>query len=249
MRTRPPRGAGATRAAGTGDSVTETMTDAFDVPPPTPRLGVAVHVESELLRLGLETMLPRLGSVAEAASFTDPASLHEALGGGRFPILVVSGANGPRWSPDPAALGRAGVRTLALLDSADVAPDRPGGPARVPAADGYLLREDLTARALDRALCQLAAGEMPMPLRLGRRLLSHADDAARSGHARAVRLTAREREVLVHLVAGLSNKQIARRLRISEHGVKRLVSSVLLKLGAANRTAAVVTAIKLGLIE
>ncbi|MFG3254683.1 LuxR C-terminal-related transcriptional regulator [Streptomyces sp. NPDC048172] len=208
-----------------------------------PRLRVAVHIETELLRLGVEAMLPRLGSVAESASYTDPAALREALADGRFQILVLSGA--PGTAPDPAALRRAGVRTLVLLDSADVPADVPvdgpgAGPSLVPAADGYLLREDLTARALDRALCQLAAGEMPMPLHLGRRLLSH---------AQAVRLTAREKEVLTHLVAGLSNKQIARGLRISEHGVKRLVSSVLLKLGAANRTAAVVTAIKLGLIE
>lgn len=116
-------------------------------------------------------------------------------------------------------------------------------------ADGYLLREDLTAGALDRALAQLAADEMPMPLSLGRQLLSYAGESAHSLPPRVVKLTSREHDVLVQLVAGLSNKQIARHLRISEHGVKRLVSSVLLKLGAANRTAAVVTAIKLGLID
>jgi DNA-binding CsgD family transcriptional regulator len=49
--------------------------------------------------------------------------------------------------------------------------------------------------------------------------------------------------VLKLLVAGLSNKQIARQLDISPHGVKRLVSNVLAKLGCSNRTLAVALAI------
>jgi DNA-binding NarL/FixJ family response regulator len=65
----------------------------------------------------------------------------------------------------------------------------------------------------------------------------------------SARLTFREQETLTHLAHGLSNRQIATRMRISEHGAKRLVSSLLLKLGATNRTAAVVTAIKYGLVE
>lgn len=62
-------------------------------------------------------------------------------------------------------------------------------------------------------------------------------------------LTGREDEVVRLLAQGLSNKQIARRLGISSHGVKRIVASLLLKLGAPNRTAAVVTALQTGLIS
>jgi two-component system nitrate/nitrite response regulator NarL len=72
---------------------------------------------------------------------------------------------------------------------------------------------------------------------------------AQSGNLRPVSLTARENETLALLAEGLSNKQIARRLRISEHGVKRLVGSLLLKLGSPNRTTAVVTAMKFGIID
>ncbi|WP_431981308.1 LuxR C-terminal-related transcriptional regulator [Streptomyces qinglanensis] len=210
------------------------------------RLAVAVHVEAELLRLGLRAMLPGLAPVGHAEEFTHPAALEQALAGNGFHVLILSSS-----THASASLGRLrhthpGLRTLLLLDPADAVSD--SALARLP-ADGYLLREELTAAALERALAQLAADEMPMPLRLGRRLLSQAGESAHLLPARRVRLTAREYDVLAHLVAGLSNKQIARRLRISEHGVKRLVSSVLLKLGAANRTAAVVTAIKLGLID
>lgn len=61
-------------------------------------------------------------------------------------------------------------------------------------------------------------------------------------------LTAREREVLEMLARGLGNKEIAGRLKISEHTVKFHVASILGKLGAATRTEAVSVALRQGLI-
>lgn len=61
-------------------------------------------------------------------------------------------------------------------------------------------------------------------------------------------LTSREREVLLLLADGLSNKVIADRLGISDHTVKFHVASILGKLGASSRTEAVTSAIRLGLI-
>ncbi len=51
-------------------------------------------------------------------------------------------------------------------------------------------------------------------------------------------LTAREKDVLVQLGKGLSNEEIARKLFISEHTVKKHVSSILAKLGLGHRTQA-----------
>ncbi len=65
----------------------------------------------------------------------------------------------------------------------------------------------------------------------------------------AERLTAREREVIGLLAAGLSNKDIARQLGISEHTAKFHVNSILQKFGAQKRVEAVVRAARLGLIE
>jgi DNA-binding NarL/FixJ family response regulator len=62
-------------------------------------------------------------------------------------------------------------------------------------------------------------------------------------------LTARELEVLELLSAGLPNKQIARKLRISEHTVKFHISSIYTKLGAASRTEAVSPGARRGLIS
>ncbi len=57
-------------------------------------------------------------------------------------------------------------------------------------------------------------------------------------------LTRREREVLGQLAEGRSNREIARSLRVSEKTVKTHVSSVLAKLGVADRTQAALLAVR-----
>jgi DNA-binding NarL/FixJ family response regulator len=69
-----------------------------------------------------------------------------------------------------------------------------------------------------------------------------------SGSAEAEALTARERDVLSMLAAGLNNRAIAARLGISEHTAKFHVSQILAKLGAGTRAAAVSIAMRRGLI-
>ena len=61
-------------------------------------------------------------------------------------------------------------------------------------------------------------------------------------------LSARELEVLRHLAEGLSNKEIARAIGVSEHTAKFHVNAILGKLGAQSRTEAVVKATRAGLI-
>lgn len=51
------------------------------------------------------------------------------------------------------------------------------------------------------------------------------------------------------LAEGLANKEIARRLKISEHTVKFHIGSILGKLSASSRTEAVTIGIRLGLIN
>jgi two-component system nitrate/nitrite response regulator NarL len=64
----------------------------------------------------------------------------------------------------------------------------------------------------------------------------------------AERLTAREREVLALLALGITNKNIAERLAVSVHTIKFHVNSILAKLNADSRTAAVATAVRRGLV-
>ncbi|HEV2912930.1 MAG TPA: response regulator transcription factor [Pyrinomonadaceae bacterium] len=61
-------------------------------------------------------------------------------------------------------------------------------------------------------------------------------------------LTPREREVLEMLASGLSNKEIAWRMKISEHTVKFHVASIFAKLDVSTRTEAVMQGIRKGLV-
>lgn len=62
----------------------------------------------------------------------------------------------------------------------------------------------------------------------------------------SVRLSAREREVLALVAAGISNKGIARELQVSPNTVKFHIATILAKLDAATRAEAVVAALRRG---
>jgi DNA-binding NarL/FixJ family response regulator len=61
-------------------------------------------------------------------------------------------------------------------------------------------------------------------------------------------LTSREHDVLEQMAAGLSNRQIADVLGISEHTVKFHVSAILGKLGVSSRSAAIRHGLRQGLV-
>ena len=71
-----------------------------------------------------------------------------------------------------------------------------------------------------------------------------ADDALQSNNQF---LTGREHDVLSGLLAGYSNKEIARNLNLGEVMIKHHLNSLRSKLGARNRTHAVCRAIELGI--
>jgi NarL family two-component system response regulator LiaR len=111
-------------------------------------------------------------------------------------------------------------------------------------ARGYLLK-DVEPDALAGAIRDVHRGLPALHPEVAVHLMRRGADPA--GQA-AVPLTPREREVLQLVVEGFANKQIARRLGIAEKTVKTHVSSILQKLGVADRTAAAVLAIRQGLV-
>ena len=62
------------------------------------------------------------------------------------------------------------------------------------------------------------------------------------------KLTPREREILAQLAAGLSNKEIARKLDVAESTVKIHLQSILKKLGLSNRVQAAIYAVGHGIL-
>jgi DNA-binding NarL/FixJ family response regulator len=109
-------------------------------------------------------------------------------------------------------------------------------------AVGYIPKS-ATAAEIRAALAALLAGRTwtPMPVELRRR----AEDPDAQLAPRLARLTPQQGRVLMMLSEGLANKQIAHALDVSEATVKAHVSAVLQKLGADNRTQAVVLARRL----
>jgi len=105
-------------------------------------------------------------------------------------------------------------------------------------------------RLLARHLMLGQAGEFK-PLQrsaLQLQLMPDAPDAA-GQTSLSVPLSARERDILLLLAEGLTNKAIAERLFITTETVKSHVSSILIKLNADNRTQAVVVAMRIGLLR
>ena len=62
-------------------------------------------------------------------------------------------------------------------------------------------------------------------------------------------LTPRQRDILASMIRGLTDRDIARQLGIRQDGVNDHVSAILQKLGAANRTEAVVIALRKHLLK
>jgi DNA-binding NarL/FixJ family response regulator len=99
------------------------------------------------------------------------------------------------------------------------------------------------------ALSAVTAGEVVLGSAVAPQLLSFfasADPVGRSA-VPFPQLTDREREILDQVAAGLTNRAIAARLCISEKTVRNYLSSVLAKLPADDRSAAIVKARKSGL--
>jgi DNA-binding NarL/FixJ family response regulator len=111
-------------------------------------------------------------------------------------------------------------------------------------AVGYLLK-DAEPEDVIRAVRDAVAGDVPVSPRAARALLPQ---NRRPGRAQTDALSAREREVLSLVAAGLPNKSIARRLDISEKTVKAHLTRVFAVLGVSDRTSAALWAQRHGVV-
>ncbi|WP_121827931.1 response regulator transcription factor [Streptomyces sp. S1] len=121
-------------------------------------------------------------------------------------------------------------------------------------ASGFLLKDSGPERLL-AAVAAVAGGDHLFAPSVTRRLVeafahraAPAEEAVRSGATALDALTGREREVLRLTGKGLSNRQIAGDLHISEATVKTHLNRAMGKLGLASRAQAVVVAYESGLV-
>lgn len=107
-------------------------------------------------------------------------------------------------------------------------------------ADGYLLKDSPSELVVD-AIRTIAKGESVIHPSMTKKLLSfHQKDRKPEEN----QLTDREREVLLCLVEGLTNKEIAKKLYISETTVKIHVSKIFKKLEVKSRSQAIIYAVQ-----
>jgi DNA-binding NarL/FixJ family response regulator len=125
-------------------------------------------------------------------------------------------------------------------------------PAIRAGADGYLLK-DAGPGALEEAIRAVHRGQPMLAPEAQAVVMARVQGEPVPGppadHPDLERLTAREREVLAGLGRGLSNRQLAAELYVSEKTVKTHVSSLLAKLRLTDRTQAALFAVRTGVVD
>ena len=222
--------------------------------PPTP-IRVAISDDHPVVRQGLRSFLEAQGFVVvgEAADGDEAVRLVERTEPDvLLTDVVMPGVDGIEAIRRLRAAGSTvGILVLTSFSGADQVI-----PAIQAGADGYMLK-DAGPAALDGAIRAVHRGEPLLAPEAAAVVMAKVADAAgptgRAGagpvHPEVERLTAREREVLAGLGRGLSNRQLAAELYVSEKTVKTHVSNLLAKLRLADRTQAALFAVRVGLAD
>jgi RNA polymerase sigma factor (sigma-70 family) len=230
------------------------------------KIRVLLADDQDIIRTGLTIILnhqPDLEVVGQAADGVEAVEFAKHL----QPDVILMDIKMPRLNGIQAtrqimaALPRTQIIILTTYDTDDWVFDgiRAG-------AVGYLLK-DASGDHLAEAVRGAVRGESQMDPTVARKVLrefqqvtaarrpatepfapSQAASSARKEEP-LEKLTDREEEILKLLAAGLSNKEIAQKLALSEGTVKNHISAILAKLHANDRTQAVLTALKRGLVD
>lgn len=116
-------------------------------------------------------------------------------------------------------------------------------------AVGYLYK-DVSVDELANAIRRAHAGNsVLLAPQAAEALLDLIDAPSRTAEPSHPELSGREREVLALLVEGLTNRQIAHRLHVSESTAKQYVRGILSKLQVSSRTEAVAMAVQHNLLD
>ena len=209
----------------------------------TPRIRVLIVDDHAVVRRGLRAFLDLQADVEVVGEAADGTTAEE-MAANLHPDVVLM---------DLVMPGTDGIATIRQLREAREKPavlvltsfldDVHVFAALQAGAAGYLLK-DVQPDELVRAIRQVHQGESALHPKVAARLVQHTAQPA--GFAD---FTPRERDVLRLLAEGFANKEIARRLSLSEKTVKTHVSNILQKLGVADRTQAALLAVRRGLVQ
>lgn len=218
--------------------------------------------DQQIVRQGLATILkyaPEIEVVGQASDGKEAVIMARDL----LPDVVLMDLKMPRLGGIPATrricaeLPDTHVIILTTFDTDDLVFEGIKAGAR-----GYLLK-DTSGETLVEAIRGVMRGESQLDPSVARKVLSEfqrmasqpPSHPAKMTEANAVAadeiepLTPREEEVLHLLAEGRSNREIGLRLHLTEGTVKNYVSTIIAKLQANDRTHAVVTALRHGLVD
>jgi len=211
-------------------------------------LRLVIADDQAMIRSGLALVLSSEADLEVVAECGDGRALVRAtaelrpdlvLTDVRMPVLDgIDAAREIRSAPEPPP-----ILALTTFDDDDVL-----WPMLAAGVGGFVLK-DSPAESLVAAVRTVAAGGRWIDPRVLPRVVDRAvahPVAAPAGTRALARLTPREREVLDLVCQGASNAEIAASLRTTERTVKSQVSSVLQKLGARDRAAAIIVAYEAG---
>ena len=207
--------------------------------------------DQELVRTGFRMVLgaqPDIEVVGEAA---DGLAAVEALRAVEADVVLMD-VRMPRMDGVEAArviCAAPGGPKVLILTTFDL--DEYAFAAIKAGAAGFLLK-DVPPAELISAIRSVHSGDAVVAPSTTRRLLDRFAVLLPEGDARREDsgvLTAREREVMVHVARGLSNSEIAARLHLAEATVKTHLGRILAKLGLRDRAQVVVYAYETGVVS
>ncbi len=213
-----------------------SLLDVIDVTDSQTQISVLIVDDHQVVRIGLQQLLELDGGVTVVGVAGDGTQAIAMVAKHR-PDLVLMDISMPVMDGIEATR-----RIKALQPSACVVVlSSYGDEAHVTraveaGADGYLLKHS-DPRQLVQAIRDAMSGGLPLSAEVARVLVD--SRRTRSGHVgNTEELTEREREVLLLVMKGLANKQIAIRLGIAERTVKAHLTNIFSRLGVTDRTSA-----------
>ena len=205
--------------------------------------------DQPLVRAGLRAILETQDDITVAGEALDGLDAVE-LARRRAPDVVLMDVKMPRLDGIEATRRIVAESELAVLVLTTFDLDEYVYEALRAGASGFLLK-DAPPEQLIAGVRVLAAGEALIAPAITKRLIERFAASAPPAHtppAALSQLTPRELEVLVLIARGLSNREIADELVLSEATVKTHVKRVLAKLSLRDRVHAVVLAYECGLV-